>query len=86
MKILPVTEFRGKVLKMVRNAQRSGQEYVITARGKPAAVLVGFDDWEAIVETRMIQSNKKLMQTIRKSQRYFSKGGKGKSHHELNWS
>jgi antitoxin YefM len=85
-KIIPVTEFRGKVLETVRQAQSTGQEYVITTRGKPAAVLIGFDEWEALIETKEIKANKQLMRQIEKSRKYFSKGGKGKLHHEIDWS
>ncbi|MBI4366155.1 MAG: type II toxin-antitoxin system Phd/YefM family antitoxin, partial [Deltaproteobacteria bacterium] len=72
-------------LETVRRAQRTGQEYVVTARGKPAAVLIGFDEWEVLVETREIKRDKKLMAQIRRSQRYFRRG-KGKSHRLLDWS
>lgn len=85
-KIIPVTEFRGKVLETVRKAQKTGQEYVVTARGKPAAVLMGFDEWESLVETREIGQDKQLMSQIRRAQRYFARGGKGKSHRDLDWS
>lgn len=85
-KIIPVTEFRGRVLETVRRAQKTGQEYVVTARGKPAAVLMGFDEWEALVETREIKRDRGLMTELRHSQRYFARGGKGKSHRLLEWS
>ena len=85
-KVIPVTEFRGKVLEAVRRVQQTGQEYVITAHGRPAAVLVGFDDWEALAETRSIQADRKLMKQIQQNERYFARGGKGKSHRDIDWS
>lgn len=85
-KIVPVTEFRGRVLEAVRKAQKEGQEYVITAKGKPAAVLMNFDEWESLIETVEIKRDKNLMSQIRKSLRYFKRGGKGKSHHEIDWN
>lgn len=84
-KYVPVTEFRGRVLESVRRAQNSGQEYIITARGKPAAVLLGFDEWESLLETLEIKNDKTLITQIQKNQRYFKKGGKGKSHQDINW-
>ena len=83
-KIVPVTEFRGRVLESVRKAQDTGQEYVITARGKPAAVLVGYDEWESLVETLDIKKDKKILAAIRRSQKYFGRH-KGKSHDEIDW-
>lgn len=84
-KYVPVTEFRGQVLESVRRAQRCGQEYIITTRGKPAAVLLGFDEWESLLETLEIKNDKNLMAQIQKNKKYFKKGGKGKSHHDINW-
>ena len=84
-KIVPVTEFRSQVLEAVRNAQNTGQEYVITAKGKPAAVLMNFDEWESIVETLEIKQDKKLLQAIAQGKRFFKSRKKGKSHKDLKW-
>ncbi|OGQ47386.1 MAG: hypothetical protein A3H42_02220 [Deltaproteobacteria bacterium RIFCSPLOWO2_02_FULL_46_8] len=86
-KIVPVTEFRTKVLEAVRKAQNAGQEYVITAKGKPAAVLMNFEEWESLLETLEIKQDKKLMEAIQKGKKYFKKNRmKAKSHKEINWN
>lgn len=85
-KFIPVTEFRGKVLEAVRRAEQTGEAYIITARGRPAAVLISFADWESIAETNEILRDRKTMQEIRKSQRYFARGGKGVSMDDIDWS
>lgn len=84
-KIVPVTEFRSKVLEAVRKTQDTGQEYVITAKGKPAAVLMNFEEWESLLETIEVKLDKKLMKDIRKSKSFFRRKGKGKSHQDINW-
>lgn len=84
-KIVPVTEFRTKVLEAVRNAQNTGQEYVITTKGRPAAVLMNFEEWENILETLEIKQDKRLMREIRKGRKFFRSRKKGKSHKELKW-
>ncbi len=85
-KVVPVTEFRSTVLKAVRKVQHGGAEYVITAGGKPAAVLMGFEEWENLIETLDIKRDKKLMKMIRQSRRYFRCGGKGKSYQKIDWN
>lgn len=85
-KIVAVTEFRTKVLEAVRNAQNTGQEYVITAKGKPAAVLMSFEEWENLLETLEIKQDKRLMREIQKGRRFFRSKKKGKSHKELKWN
>jgi len=46
MKEVPLSEMKGDLSKFLRQAEK--QEIVITRRGKPAGVLIGFqseDDW-----------------------------------------
>lgn len=85
-KIVPVTEFRSKVLEAVRKAQNTGQEYVITAKGKPAAVLMNFEEWESLLETLEIKQDKRLMKEIEKGRKFFKNKKKGKLHKDLDWS
>jgi len=85
-KIVPVTVFRTKVLEAVRKAQNVGQEYVITAKGVPAAVLMSFEDWESLLETLEIKQDKKLMRDIRKGKRFFKSKRKGRSYKDINWN
>jgi prevent-host-death family protein len=81
--IYPVTALRPNLLKCVTQASKIGKETIITKNGKPAAVLMGFDEWESWKETIEILSDPKLMRRIRKSERYFAKGGKGKTIKEV---
>ncbi|MBF0493463.1 MAG: type II toxin-antitoxin system Phd/YefM family antitoxin [Deltaproteobacteria bacterium] len=82
-KIIPVTELRPKMLKCITNAQKLGQEYVVTKNGKPSAVLVGFDEWESMKETLEILSKPQLVKRIKKNLDYFKRGGKGKTIKEV---
>ena len=78
-KIVSVTKLKPKLLKVISRAQRLGQEYVVTKNGHPAAVIMGFDDWESWRETLEILSDENAMKRIRKNLRYFEEGGRGKS-------
>jgi prevent-host-death family protein len=77
IRIVPVTELKPKLLKFISNAQKAGQEYVVTKNGKPAAVIMGFDEWEGWKETLEIMSDKSGMKRIDKSVKFFKRGGKG---------
>ena len=85
MNILPVTEFRIHALEAVRRVNRLGDEVVITAKGKPAAVLISYGEWESITETLAIKQDPKLMAQIRASLRYFRQGGKGIPLEKIRW-
>ena len=82
-KIVPVTALRPRLLRCVGLANRIGQEYVITKNGKPSAVIVGFDEWQSWKETQEILSEPAILRRIRKGKRYFARGGKGKTIHEV---
>lgn len=84
-KIVPVTEFRTHALEAVRRVNRLGDEIIITAKGRAAAVLVSYDEWESIVETLAIEQDPKLMAQIRASMKYLRRGGKGIPLEKINW-
>jgi len=85
LNVVPVTEFRIHALEAVRRVNRLGDEVVITAKGRPAAVLVSYDEWESIMETMAIKRDPKLMAQIRASIEYLRKGGKGISFEKIDW-
>lgn len=82
-KIVSVTQLKPKLLKVISRAQKLGQEYVVTKNGHPAAVIMGFDDWESWRETLEILSDRGAMRRIKKNLSYFSRGGRGKSLDEV---
>ncbi len=82
-KLVSVTQLKPKLLKVISRAQKLGQEYVVTKNGHPAAVIMGFDEWETWKETLEILSDEKAMKRVRKSLNYFNRGGKGKRLEEI---
>jgi prevent-host-death family protein len=85
LSVVPVTEFRIHALEAVRQVNRLGDEVVITAKGRPAAVLVSYEEWESIVETLAIKQDRRLMSQIRASLRYLRRGGKGIPLSKVRW-
>ena len=83
--VVPVTEFRTHALEAVRRVNRLGDELVITAKGRPAAVLVSYEEWESIAETLAIKKDPRLMSQIRASLRYLRRGGKGIPLERIDW-
>ena len=83
--VIPVTEFRTHALEAVRRVNRLGDEVVITAKGKPAAVLVSYEEWESIAETLAIKHDPALMKQIRASLQYLRRGGKGIPAEQVDW-
>ncbi|MBE9536697.1 MAG: type II toxin-antitoxin system Phd/YefM family antitoxin [Proteobacteria bacterium] len=64
MKILPLSEAKMKLSKLVEDVSSTDEEVVITKNGYPTAVLVSTDEFEGWKETVAVQSDRDLMQEI----------------------
>lgn len=51
-KIIPISDLQTKAKKYVEQVKETEQPVVITQRGRPAAVLVRYEDYEGFLETR----------------------------------
>ncbi|MFH0800325.1 MAG: type II toxin-antitoxin system Phd/YefM family antitoxin [Pseudomonadota bacterium] len=78
-KTFSVSKLRPNLLRVVNDAQRLGEEFFITRNGEPAAVIVGYDEWESWDETMEIMADRKALKRIQASLNFFGRGGKGKS-------
>ena len=59
---------------MVRKTHELGQAYLITHRGAEAAVLLGSEEYEGIIETLDILKNNKVSLSIMESLKDLKKG------------
>lgn len=60
----PLTEAREKLSELVDDVAASSNAYTITRHGRPAAVLLGHDDYESIIETLNILADADTMNAI----------------------
>ena len=85
---LPITEFRNTLPTLINNVQRKLDEYIITVKGKPAAILMSIDEYESLQETLDIMADKKLMREIKEAEKEIDQG-KGipweEAEKELGW-
>jgi len=75
---ISVRDLRPRLSKILRNISSRFDRYVITKRGNPEAVLMNIEDYESILETMDVESDKALMRRIAKAERE-RKSGKGRS-------
>lgn len=79
---LSLTQLRPKLPDIIDRVSKYFDRCVITRRGKPEAVIIAEDDYESLLETVEILSNKRLMQDVKKAQDDLKKG-KGTSWDKL---
>ena len=71
---LPITKARENLTKLVNNASKRLDEYVITVNGSPAAVLISVAEYESWKETNEIMSDPQLMKDIRQGEKELDEG------------
>lgn len=74
IKTLPITEARQKLPQLVSRAKKVMDEYIITVKGRPAAMLMSIDQYEAWKETKEILADRKLMKDIRQGEKEIKEG------------
>lgn len=71
---LPITKARQELPKLVDNASKKLDEYIITVNGTPAAVLMSVQEYESWKETIDIMSDSKLMKSIKEGEKEIEEG------------
>jgi prevent-host-death family protein len=65
MSTLPLAEARARLSEIVTDAETSHERFEITRNGRPAAVLLASDDYEAMQETIAVLADSELMTSIK---------------------
>jgi prevent-host-death family protein len=68
MTTLPLAEVRANLSRLVEEAERTHQRVEITKNGRRAAVLIGADDYDSLMETLDVLSDAETMAAIRESE------------------
>jgi antitoxin YefM len=74
---LPISDVKTHLPQLVTGVAEREEEVVVTRNGRPAAVLVNFEEYERLKATLDVLSDANLMRQIRASRRHFAGGGKG---------
>ncbi len=82
-KTLPISEVKARLPELVTGVEDREEEIVVTRKGKPAAVLVNYAEYERLKETLDVLSDPGMMRQIRASEQLYAKGRKGLSFEEV---
>jgi prevent-host-death family protein len=80
---LPVSEVKTHLPELLTGVEEREEEIVVTRKGKPAAVLVNYDEYERLKATLDVLGDPVLMRQIRRSRRFFAEGRKGLSPNQV---
>ena len=82
-KTLPLSEVKTRLPELVQKIGARDDQIVVTRHGKPAAVLLSYDEYGRLRETLDVLSDPDLMRQIHRSLTYFARGGKGRSFEDV---
>jgi len=71
---ISVRQLRPKLADVLDAVHDRLDRYIITKRGRPEAVMMSIEDYESILETLDIVSDKSLMRRIKKAERDLKQG------------
>jgi antitoxin YefM len=78
-KTLPISEVKTRLPELVSGVAEREEEIVVTRNGKPAAVLVNYDEYERLKDTLNVLSDPVLMNQIAQSKSFYARGRQGES-------
>ncbi|MFA6637128.1 MAG: type II toxin-antitoxin system Phd/YefM family antitoxin [Candidatus Omnitrophota bacterium] len=71
---ITLKELRPNLPGVIRDIDEKMDRFVITKRGKPAALMISVEDYESIMETLVILSNPGMSKKIKQAEREVRKG------------
>lgn len=74
MSVEPLRALRDHLSEFVDRAEREHERVVVTRNGRPAAVLIGYEDLAALEETLEVLSDPETMAGIRESRSEVDRG------------
>ena len=78
-KTMPISEVKTRLPELVSGVAEREEEIVVTRNGKPAAVLVNYDEYERLKDTLDVLSDPVLMKQIGQSKDFYAKRRRGQS-------
>ncbi len=82
-KTLPISEVKTHLPELVTGVAEREEEVVVTRKGKPAAVLVNFAEYERLKATLDVLSDPDLMKQIAESRRFYAGRKRGLTFEEV---
>lgn len=75
-KIIPISDLQTRAKKIVESVKKTRDPVIITQRGRPAAFLVNYEDYEGMIATLEEMSQPDWRERLTEAER-DSKAGKG---------
>lgn len=71
---ITLKDLRPELPHVIEEIDMKLDRYIVTKRGKPVAMMMSMDDYESMIETLEILSDKKTIKRIRQAKKEIAKG------------
>ena len=78
-KTLPISEVKTHLPELVDKIEARDDQLIVTRKGKPAVVILSFDEYEGLRETLDVLSDPAMMRQVHRSLTYVAKRAHGVS-------
>ena len=78
-KTMPISEVKTRLPELVSGVEQREEEIVVTRNGKPAAVLVNYNEYERLKDMLDVLSDPAMMKQIAQSKSFYAKKRQGES-------
>lgn len=82
-KTLPISEVKARLPELVTGVAEREEEIVVTKHGRPAAMLVNYEEYRRQRDTLDILSDPDMMKQIRQSRRFYATHATGLSFEDV---
>lgn len=72
-----LSEVKARFPEIVKGVETREEEVVVTRKGRPAAIILNYEEFQRYRETVDILMNKKLMRQIQESRSFYKRKKKG---------
>jgi prevent-host-death family protein len=80
---LPISEVKSRLPELVTGVAEREEEIVVTRNGRPAAMLVNYEEYRRQRDTLDILSDPDMMKQIRRSRLFYARSAKGLSFEDV---
>ena len=82
-KTLSLSDVKTHFPSLVNGVRQRADEVIVTRNGKPAAILLNYEEYQGLQETLEVLASPMMRRMIDTSRKYFRRGGKGLSIEEV---
>lgn len=82
-KTLPISEVKARLPELVTGVAEREEEVVVTRNGRPAAMIVNYDEYHRQRDTLDILSDPEMMMQVRQSRLFYARHAKGLSFEDV---